>query len=167
MGLFDSLKKNLSNLADEVVSHKDDLQKELQRFQSQQSSASGSAYSDPQAASPRFTTERKYPESYDQSSRIEEIILRNFPDYELQRNVRANALLPQAHPACEPISFLLCRDGRPRLAIVLTNVNRHSGMPLKGTDSACKAIGIPCMHLYHEYENSEGYIIYKVNSLIN
>lgn len=168
MGLFDSLKKNLGSIADELSSHKDDLQKELQRFQSQQSHSYGNSYQSgtDSSAKPQYTTQRVYPESYDQSRRIEEILSRNFPEFVIRRDVAVNELLPGVNPSCEPITFLLCRDDRACLAIVLTIVSRHSGLPLKGTDAACRQLGIPYMHLYQEYENAEGYIVDKINSLL-
>lgn len=170
MGLFDKLKKTVEDIAAEAGRNKDDLQKEIEKVlgqrpqQTQPSSTSGRTVN----ASSQTVSDAcaRYPETTDQTQRIYEILTRRFPQFEVRCNVPVNSLLPAAHPKCIPITYLLCQNSTPKMAVILMHQKQHGGMNQKGTDAACVQLGIPYMHLYHEYENAENYIAEKINQAI-
>lgn len=175
MGLFDNLKKAANAVAKEAEKGFNSFQKDVQtafdqRLQPQQPQQQQYAPQQPQqqyAPQPApYCAKSIYPATTDQTQRIYEIITRRFPQFEVRCNVTVNSLLPAAHPKCIPITYLLCQNSTPKMAVILMHQKQHGGMNLKGTDAACVQLGIPTMHLYHEYENAEDYIIGKINSLM-
>ena len=170
MGLFDKLKKAVDDIAAEAGKNKDDLQKEIEKVlgprpqQTQPYSDSGRTVDYPAANVHNACA--IYPESTDQTQRVYDIICRNFPELQVQCHVPMIALMPTAHPKCMPITYLLLQNNAPRAAIILMHQKQHSGIPVKASDSACASLGIRYIHLYHEYENAEAYVVGRIREAL-
>ena len=116
---------------------KDDLTKEIERYEMQ----------------PQFMAKAIYPEGYDQSKKFDEIMARHFPADAVRKNVSVSELAPYAHPACLPISYLIYKEGIPRVAVLLMPHKAHGGLNVNGTIDVCHALHIQPLNFYHEYEN--------------
>lgn len=165
MGLFDSLKKNLGNIdlgniAKEAEKYKEDLQKNLGKFGVQQSTPAPEK-KEPVEEEPVYYQPKKRA-AEDQFPKFDDIISRNFPDYEVRRNLPASELMSDCHPACTPIQFMFYKDGAPVLAVVLVRENNYRGMNVLGTKKICDAKNIKYIRFYHEYENNETYVVNRI-----
>lgn len=177
MGLFDSLKKSLQDLSNEVEKHKDDIQKGLDMLSNQ---GSQSARSNDSASSAQYASRTPdqsscaddnsvYPgpvttAHVDRFNDFDDIIVRNFPDHEVRRNVPASELKPGCHPACTPVQFMFYSGGEPVLAVVLVRTNNYGGMNVKATKKICEDLGIKYIRFYHEYENAESYVVERIKN---
>ena len=170
MGLFDSLKKGLDTINKEAGKYKDDLQRELDKFSNQVQSNHNA-----QPAQPQYSPQQQYQQSQpdsvypdvvnpqaDRFADFDDIISRNFADYEVRRNMPASELMADCHPACTPVQFMFFRDGAPVLAVVLVRTNNYRGMNVLGTKRICDAKGIRYIRFYHEYENTEEYVVNRI-----
>ena len=175
MGLFDSLKKNLGDLTKEIENHKDDLQKEIEKFagavnvnNSSNNQNNVNVYENNiNQDEPFYETPSIYPHpvndgSVDQFGKFDSVISANFADYEVRKNVPASELDANCHPACTPVQFLFCKDSAPVLAVVLVKTNNYRGRNVLGTKSICDSKGIKYIRFYQEYENAEDYIIKRI-----
>lgn len=182
MGLFDSLKKSLQDLSNEVEKHKDDIQKGLDLLSNQGSQNDRSNKSDSYGLSGQdnapapdhsscFDDNSVYPGPVttalvDRFNDFDGIIARNFPDHEVRRNVPASELQPGCHPACTPVQFLFYSGGKPVLAVVLVRTNNYGGMNVKATKKICEDLGIKYIRFYHEYENAESYVVERIKKYL-
>jgi hypothetical protein len=60
-----------------------------------------------------------------------------------------------------PISFLLCQNGRPVLAILLCDRERAN---VRRTARACASVGIPCQCYYTHFRNKASYVVDRIRS---
>ncbi len=163
MGLFDSLKKNLGNISKEAEKYKDEIQKGIEKFAAEQNLRQSQPA---QQAEP--VKEADYPapvraeEAVDQFPKFDDIITRNFSDWEVKRNLPASALMSDCHPACTPVQFMFYKDSEPVLAVVLVKTNNYKGMNVLGTKRICDAKNIPYLRFYHEFDNNESYVVDRI-----
>lgn len=171
MGLFDSLKKNIGGVINEIDKHTDDIQREfdkhadnLQREFNKFTEKNGNAQytepaAEPAAAPVNLTVNKNAPDCFD---KFDVIISRNFADCEVRRNVPAAELKPGCHPACTPIQFLFFKNSEPVLAVVLVRTNNYRGRNVVATKDICAEKGIKYIRFYHEYENEESYVVNRI-----
>ncbi len=169
MGLFDSLKKSIENVAKEVDLHKDDLTKELEKFADQAKNTVNNAVGNNNTSLPQQKSAPVYQavpvmkrEVADQFAKFDDIISRNFADCEVIRNLPARELAPSCHPACTPVQFMFYTNGVPSLAVVLVKENTYRGMNVIGTKKICEDLNIRYIRFYHEYENAEDYVVNRI-----
>ena len=170
MGLFDSLKKAVNTDALKNVVGDDVLEKLGQAVQqgmekagidsAKPSSTTGQA--EPAQPEVQHPVPQKAVFVADRFNDFDAIISRNFPDFEVRRNVSADTLQPGCHPACAPVQFLFYRDGSPVLAVVLVKTNNYRGMNVVATKKICENLGIRYIRFYHEYENAEDYVVKRI-----
>ncbi len=166
MGLFDALKKNLDDLTKEVEKHKDDIRKGLEQFAAQQNNSSAQKTEERVQPEPVSYPAPVRKEFVDQFPKFDDIISRNFADYEVRRNVPASELMSDCHPACTPVQFMFYKDGKPVLAVVLVKENNYRGMNVLGTKRICDAKNITYIRFYHEYENDEAYVVERIRKYL-
>lgn len=89
-----------------------------------------------------------------------ELLRREFSDYELRCNVQQDELNI-------PVSFMLCRGGKPVTAVLLVNSNDNKGR--YQTEKARRVFapkGITCTHFYENYRNDAPYVIDRIRGIL-
>lgn len=180
MGLFDSLKKQVGDLAKEVEKHKDDIQKEVSRISKQAEAfvqQKQSAPSQPSSApaqtytpAPSYTGPEAKPVTKKSSAEVfahfSAIIDECFAGYEVKKNLPASALQPGCHPACTPVQFMFYKNGLPAVAVVLVRENNYRGMNVIAAKQICESQGITYVRFYEEYANEKSYVVDRINKFL-
>ena len=176
MGLFDSLKKGLSDLQKEVDAHKDEINKFAAAIGAdsknrQQSAASPSPAPAPAPAPAQDIDpyEGEFGSGFrssgpvtDRTAYFADVIARNFPDLEVRQNYPAREMDPLCHPKCAPVTFMFFKNGAPVLAVALVRTNNYRGMNVKATQQICFDRGIRYIRFYHEFKNEETYVVNRI-----
>lgn len=97
------------------------------------------------------------PEKY-----FEKLFAEHFPEYTIERNVRMNLSSEDA----VPVSFLLCKDGRQRLAVILCNSQEYKRSCIMNTIRACEALGIPTQRYFTDFRNELNYVCQRVGQAL-
>ena len=179
MGLFNDLKK-IKNIVTDEIDRADidklfnaDARKQLfkpdKRKQTSKPGAADEPAADLNTASPATssvpdTEQPKFSSAAALFEHFDDIITRNFTDYEVRKNVPAKELDPDCHPACTPIQFLFYKGSRPALALVLVQQNTYRGMNVIGTRKICEAQNIDYLRFFREYDNEEYYVVNRIKS---
>ena len=83
-----------------------------------------------------------------------------FPNYELRKDVAQKELTI-------PVSFLLCREGKPVLAVLLINSDDSKARyQVKKAGKVFAANGIACTHFFDNYRNDMPYVIQRLHSAL-
>lgn len=92
-----------------------------------------------------------------------EVFSAHFPEYTVQRNVHVNL-------SCEdhvPVTFMLCKDGRQKLAVILCHAQEYRRKPILNTMRACEALHIPVQRYYTNFRNERSYVRKRVSEALN
>ncbi|MCR5207072.1 MAG: hypothetical protein K6C14_01165 [Eubacterium sp.] len=165
MGLFDSLKKSVGALADEIDKHKDDIAKEIEKVAGSVSATAVKKDSaNVPADKPTYTPSYEMKPATDQFYHFEEIIDAEFADYEVKKRVSAAELDPSCHPKCAPIQFLFIKNGTPVLAVALVRTNNYRGMNVVATKKIVEDRGIKYLRFFEEYANEKEYVVNRIKN---
>lgn len=69
--------------------------------------------------------------------------------------------------ASVPISFLLCRDGQPRLGILLGGRDDRSTAPYRATEEKLVSMGIPVQYYINTFRNKASYVYDRVKKALD
>lgn len=92
-----------------------------------------------------------------------ELFAEFFPEYTVQCNVRLTSLLNEG----VPVSFLLCRDGQRKLAVILCHSQDYEQKKITNTIAACQALGIPVQRYYTNFRNKSSYVRDRAGKALN
>ena len=88
------------------------------------------------------------------------------PGYTVERNVHPRVFDFQAHPKCYPITFLIKKDGRPVLAVMVMRMDQMKAMISRGTYSILEDNGITYIRFFREMLNEESYVLNRVKEYL-
>lgn len=139
MGLFDKLKKDLFDMAKKAVSEA--IEEKLSGNDAEKQPAP--AAKDPD---PYFT----------------QILSSGFPQYTVRRNVpfdtgRADAV---------PVTYLVCKESDPVLAVIVCDKHLYGRKRLSVTTDACQAQGLPVQCYYSQFRNDRDYVIGRLGQVL-
>lgn len=90
-----------------------------------------------------------------------QIITSNFKNLTVKRNVR---ITPQGSSV--PASFVLFKNKKPVLAIILCSSRVYNMPKIENTMEACKKQGIPVQRYFTEFENDKEYVVNRIKSAL-
>jgi hypothetical protein len=90
-----------------------------------------------------------------------QIITSNFKNLTVKRNVR---ITPQGSSG--PASFVLFKNKKPVLAIILCSSRVYNMPKIENTMEACKKQGIPVQRYFTEFENDKEYVVNRIKSAL-
>lgn len=91
------------------------------------------------------------------------IIKTNFNGYTIEENVPVKRIREGASEAFKPISYLLSRDGKPVAAIAIIPAFRNASAKAA---EICKENNIAYITFYCQYENTENYVVNRINDAL-
>lgn len=65
-----------------------------------------------------------------------------------------------------PVTFLLCKDGEPRLGILLGGRDDRNTLPYRETENALTARGIPVQYYINTFRNKASYVFSRVSEAL-
>lgn len=86
----------------------------------------------------------------------------HFPECTVEENVRMN---PSSEDAV-PVSFMLYKDGRQRLAVILCDSQEYKCSQILNTIRACEALGIPAQRYFTDFRNELNYVRKRVGEVL-
>lgn len=84
------------------------------------------------------------------------------PGYIIERNVHPVVFDEAAHPKCKPITFLIKKDDKPVLAVMIMKSNQMTAMISRGTYWILEDKGIKYIRFFKEMLNEETYVLDRV-----
>lgn len=88
------------------------------------------------------------------------LFTKHFPDLRVFRNKR------MAGPNDVPVTFLLCRDDTPVLAIILCDSKEYDKEWITNTMKACEDYSIPVQRYYRDFRNEASYVVKRIRDVI-
>ena len=92
-----------------------------------------------------------------------DILVRNFPDWNLEENVPITRFDASAHPKCIPVTFLMTQ-GASTFAFFVMPLNKTNGLPYQGSKKALRQAGIKTVHCIKCYKNEEKYVVNRIRN---
>ena len=89
------------------------------------------------------------------------IITSNFKSLTVKRNVKVSTKEQSV-----PISYMLYKNKKPVLAIILCSSRIYDLPKIKNAMEACKKQGIPVQRYFTEFENDKEYVINRIKSAL-
>lgn len=83
-----------------------------------------------------------------------------FPELRVFRDERL------AGPDDIPVTFLLYRDGAPKLAVILCDSQEYDRRRITNTMDACKERNIPVQRYFRNFRNNAQYVIDRVSKAL-
>lgn len=139
MGLFDKLKKDLFDMAKKAVAEA--IEEKLN-------------VNDTDACPAPAT---KDPDTY-----FTQIFSSEFPQYSVRRNVRFDTGRADA----VPVTYLICKESDPVLAVIVCDKHLYGRKRLSVTIDGCQAQGIPAQCYYSQFRNDRDYVIGRLGQVL-
>lgn len=101
-------------------------------------------------------------EGRDDSAYFKGLYLQNFPEYEIRTGVPAASLSRGARADALPVAFLFCRDGVPKLAVLLMEPSDYGKAFTRATERACKQAdggSIRFVRFFRGWRNDAEYVV--------
>jgi len=89
-----------------------------------------------------------------------------FADCSVECEVPASMLKPGADSRCKPVSFLLKRNGRNALAIMLVTTKSYRWYSNLQTEKICSELGVPVLRFYEQCENKSEYVVDRIRKAL-
>lgn len=93
-------------------------------------------------------------------------LLHSFPEYEIRTQVPVAELIPGHSSPADPLDYILCRDGAPKIAVSIKTADNGRSKTFKAIGPACAGISLPYVVLDEKKDKTEGRIISKVNEAL-
>jgi len=100
------------------------------------------------------------------SQQFDRLLAANFSDYEIRQQADAASLGLASAAPCRPYSYVLLRDNRPVLAILLTPHNKTNNASFKNALDAARQAGLPCLNFFDFMANADDYVLQRLRSAI-
>lgn len=110
------------------------------------------------------------------------LLCRAFPAYAVQVDVSTGDLdhnsfgtmhtvsafdpLATAEDDAVPVTFLLCKDGTPKLGILLGGRDDRNTPPYRHTEETLRSMGIPVQYYINTFRNKAGYVYSRVKEVL-
>lgn len=105
------------------------------------------------------------PNAFSGSKEVEDyfscLLHTHFKDYTIKHNMKMTSKEPAV-----PASFLLLRENKPLLAIILCGSQRYKRKKILNTMEACEQLGIAVQRYFVEFANDEDYVVDRVKSAL-
>lgn len=89
-----------------------------------------------------------------------------WPDYELRLNVPVSDLDPEQSGECDPLDYVLCRDGKPLAAASVKTAAKARSKTFKAQSGVCDAMGLEYVLLDEKKDNTAARIIPQINQAL-
>lgn len=93
-------------------------------------------------------------------------IQKKFPDYEVKVNVPVTELIPGYEVACDPVHYVLYRDGVPQVAVSLKTTENARSKTFKAVPAACAKAGVEHVLLDEKKDSDEVKITAAIHQAI-
>ena len=88
------------------------------------------------------------------------LLAERFPEYSVRRNLSVRS----ENGETAPISFLLVRNERPCLAIILCHSQQYKRKRYLNTIQACERRGIPAQRYFTDFRNDANYVTTRIRN---
>lgn len=152
MGLFDKLKKDLFDMAKKAVVDAIEDKIGIDGDNRRPAAPTGRSTAVSSAA-PTFA---------DADAWFTQILSSDFPRYTVRRNARYDTSRPDAIP----VTYLVCAENDPVLAVILCDKHLYGRKRLMVTLDACQAEGIPTQCYYTQFRNDRAYVTARLGEVL-
>ena len=116
------------------------------------------------AAASRTASSARTSVSVDQ--KFDEILSTEFSDLSVMKNVSAESIGISALDPCQPYSYVLQRDGKTVLAIMLTPHNRDKNTAYINARKSAKDSQIVFLNFFRHFPNERDYIVSRIRDAL-
>lgn len=144
MGLFDKLKKDLLGMAQKAIT--DIIEDKIEGMTAPVNSPASNARTSQSDVEAHFSR----------------IFSDSFSQYEVRRQIR----LPEAGDDSIPLTFQLCRQGQPVLAVIVCDKHLYGYKRFRNTIDACQRKGLPVQCYYTQFRNETSYVKERLGQVL-